>query len=527
MNPHLDPVEKTVDQLLPLLANGLNDVLAINYPGGFWKRYLSYWLTNFLDVVYSDFRENQEDSVIRAERRSCFSSIEVCCRYTSKMSELLEVSQRSEWRKTLRFDIYQLLGTTSKTIGENSLQDPNTAKQHRPSMRSILGSKLNRVFMKQRYTCATTYLPRSFQVLLSLSLGSIPIRWIEPNLETGVASADLRTTLKEKIDVSTDDEFVHLALRLLPQYLPLSCLELVPQMELVLGASLKRPPSVLFTANQHFASDSFAFWAARCAEGPTQLCISQHGGLNGQGWRATRDEEVEQSIADLYLHWGWSSAVNGVKIPSQLTVWKRPRNNGCRASGILLVTDATFRFQRKWWSDSPAYKALVLRTYGALPQEAKCKTTIRLHRDHDRYDDSHIDLWKSNYPEVQIDSGLSPMRKLLKSSELVICTTLGTTEIECFYRNIPVVMSLDPQLHRPRPEFEPLLQELEQVGIVHFSDESLRRFFETEFEHLLEWWTSEKVRSVVIRYLDRYAYSSRTPFRDYRRLLRQAASEKK
>lgn len=516
-----------VETWLPKLFEALNRTLDRNFSHRFWGTYLRYWISNFTDLVLADVHEILNQDCEQAPFTFASSRFRDTPRFTDRMQDLLDISQDLGWRLNLQADIRVLIQSDCTTSIDDFGCLGAPSKLARGGSRSFFKRALASIAVRKEVVLTNTYLPRACESLLCFSLGSVPFRWQEPELSNVSVSGDLRLRLKKELEPLTGYELGSLVLSLVPYYFPLSCLELIPQLEERHVLPSARAVKVIFTANNHFASDTFAFWAAKCADDGARLLISQHGGLNGQGVLATRDEETEQVIADSYLHWGWSDVPNGVKIPSQLTVWKRPRRNGTHGSGVLLVTDATFRFRRKWWSDSPAYKALVLRTYGAIPQESRFKTTIRLHRDHDRYDDSHIDLWKSNYPEVQIDSGLSPIRKLLKSSELVICTTLGTTEIECFYRNIPVVMSLDPQLHRPRPEFEPLLQELEQVGIVHFSDESLRRFFEKEFEHLLEWWTSEKVRSVVSRYLDRYAYSSRTPFRDYRRLLRQAASEKK
>ena len=495
------------------LVDPLNQCSGSVYSSSFWRRYLSYWMINFIDAVFVEWLDLL--LVGPSENEFLNPATSPIRRTTVRMSELLEISQRPDWRSQLKRDIWACMnGATPPQSHDEQKYTSDSATSTRPikfRKKNLLGTNLLR---QQKVILCTTYLPKRYELALGLMLGVVPLRWRDHDYANVQFSSESREKVAWQMQSGDGKTFSSVVLKLLPRYLPWTTVEGMDFLRRSYGES-RRVPSVIFTANLHFSSDSFAFWSAFVSERGGKVLVSQHGGLNGQGYIPTRDEDLERSEFDGYLNWGWSDSEKSVRIPAQFNLGRRQFHWG-RQERILLMCDSTFRYKRRFWSDSERYRQHLLKTFQGLPIESRSKVLIRLHRDHARYDESHTLFWKQNFPEVEIDSGVKPIKELYRQSRVVLCTTLGTTEIECFFQNQPVLLSLDRTLHRVRPEFESLLGKLEKVGIAHLSHESLARFLDQNLDSLDVWWAGGVVQSVVNEYLNVYGTKSQRLLRDYR-----------
>jgi putative transferase (TIGR04331 family) len=123
-------------------------------------------------------------------------------------------------------------------------------------------------------------------------------------------------------------------------------------------------------------------------------------------------------------------------------------------------------------------------------------------------------MWTKEFQGVRIDEGVSNINSLRRKSKLIICTTLGTSEIEQFARSIPTVLRIDPVVHALRDSSVDIFREMESVGIVHWSTESLTKFLHENFEDIERWWSSDNVQTVINEYLSRFGFQSTRPIRD-------------
>lgn len=516
-------------KLLDDLGCALNEIHQVSYSKNFWERFLGYWLLNFVDLVKVEWEATNNRSPRQSELLSTASYSRLGeTRATHRMSQLLAASQREQWRVFLRNDVESFI-FAQKFVGGRShernmvtREDSTLSNQRlkRIGLRMLMRSPVQ----THRYFLATTYLSLRSRIALASKLRSLMGSWVEPALPESRISHELRSQVSICSDSPHQNHFEQFVRMVLPQYLPTSVIENFEIIKAVVDEMRLRRPKVIFSANLHFASDTFAYWLAKQCEMGAVLLLSQHGGLNGQGLHPTNDEILEKRIADRYCHWGWSTGPTDVRIPAQPIVWVQSRRRLKSNGSIVLMSDATFRFKRNTWTDSHRYKQLVTETFGALPDRFRSRAIVRLHRDHDRYDESHVGLWNGSFPEAILDDGWRSVKKLQKSAMLLICTTFGTTEIECFGRNIPVVLSLDPVLHQPRESFSDLLFEMESVGLVHFNRESLRTFLDKNLDDLGSWWNSEVVQQTVFKYMNKYGYMPRRPISELARILREAES---
>jgi putative transferase (TIGR04331 family) len=515
-------LEDLNQRLLDDLGKALNRAHNVSFSLKFWERFLGYWFANFVDLAKVEWASARE-AIPEAQ---ITKSEESAARPIRRMSQLLEFSQSEGWRSLLRSDATEFVKTGQvlprKHVDRSIIQNSN------PLERASLVKKFARnvvhriVPRSSRFILVTTYLSLWSNIALAFRLRSAPTYWVEPTVPVRQLSLDLRTSICEMLSGHEDDSFDIFIRSVISDYLPMSVVEEFEVVAQAVDQMRPRSPKVIFSANLHFASDTFACWLAKQCDMGAVLLLSQHGGLNGQGFHPTNDENLEKRIADWYCHWGWSTRPTDVRIPAQSIVWVRSRRRVKSDGPIVLMSDATFRFKRNTWTDSHRYKHLVIETFGAIPNKFRSRAIVRLHRDHDRYDESHIGMWNGSFPEAIIDDGWRSVKKLQKSAKLLICTTYGTTEIECFGRNIPVVLSLDRELHQPRESFADLLCEMESVGLVHFNRESLRAFLDENLDDLGKWWNSAVVQQTVSKYMNNYGYMPRRPISELARILREA-----
>ena len=473
---------------------------------------LRYWLLNFADFVASQWEYCESLPQNQREKLKFDSSALPPGISTSllRMTDLLEASQTDQWALRLRVDILEYW----QNFGHQDLNEQKTSLSTpiKPCLRESASPTSSRIVLSR------TYLSRFQELLLAILCKTWPLRWTEPELRNDV-DHELRENLQFTHQGDNHGCLEHCIRILLPNYLPQSLLEHFSKILEFGNKLVKSVPSVIFTANLHVGSDSFLIWATyKRLEGSKIVC-SQHGGLNGQGIVPTRGEEFEQSFPDQFFHWGWSDSDRSTKIPAQLLVWSTRRRQRKTQNELLMITDCTFRNSRKSWSsveDDRMYREMLLDTYSKIPSHVQKLTTVRLHHDHDKYDISHRDMWESIHPSARLNVGMDSIAPLQKRARLVMCTTLGTSEIVQFGKSIPTILRLHPEVHAVRDSCKELFLTMEEQKLVHYSSDSVHTFLEEFWDRLDTWWLSDGVQRLRTDYLNKFGYVSRRPLREMR-----------
>ena len=486
---------------------------------------LSYWLCNFLDIVHArwDVACQEEALTARAYAESSRSSRPRVM--LALMSSLNSASQDSDWNRQIFTDIHsyrQEVGELQKDLVKVRSKDLQPSDEISPT-NQVRSSRRQR----SKICVSRTYLPRFAELLLALSLGSLPMRWREPHIESKSIDEDLRMKLDFRPEAAFPGSFEHFIRSYLSMHLPMSLVEDFAEIRSVVSDKTKRTPHAFFTAHLHVSSDSFLIWCEMQRERGMRLVLSQHGGLNGQGLVPTRGEEFEAKFADRYLHWGWAKVPTAIRIPAQLNVWARKRRRSNHLNKLVIITDCTYRWSRRPWAstdDNARYRRMLLEIYGSLEDEVRTNTIIRLHHDHDKYDESHETMWRSEFPNVKLDGGLSSIWPLRRQAKLLVCTSLGTSEIEQFARSMPTVLRLDPEVHALRSSCVSLFEEMESGGLVHWSTDSFERFIRENWDDVDQWWRSRDTQDLVMKYLSMYGHSTRKPLRRFRQTLLEASN---
>lgn len=483
---------------------------------------LRLWLLNFIDIVVCEWTtvDNQISSDILQSSRVVSKSR---ARFRSQDSNaFLKESQTKIWRSHLQ----DLIINYRNLYRAGPFVEPCRA-QHQIGQSISTSSRHDVLHVGKGWLVANPYLPRKAHVALCLSFFTLPSRW-----ETDLSKErSLRDHYLRSVEMSvkghqrgTVQDFI---CSIITGFIPESFLESLPSILEDFQKLLLRPPAQILSANPHLSSDQFLILLTLLRLKGTKVLLSQHGGLYGQGAIPVRAAEFEQLFADVYLHWGWCTAPNAVKVPAQITMWKRQRRRSRNYRHLVLVTDCTYRYSRRPWpcdEENRRYRAMLLSSYASIPSRIAGHVIVRLHHDHDKYDVSHSEMWRNAYPGVQLDNGLEPMNKLRKSARLLVSMSLGTSEIEQFARNIPTILRIDPVVHALRESCKELFADMEKLGLVHWSDESFSAFLDENWDDIDAWWTSTPVSEVVGRYLDRFGYQSKKPFREFRATIKVAAA---
>lgn len=476
---------------------------------------LEYWFSNFIDVCSARW-----EAFVATNEHFGFESIDPQVDASkialSSMFDLNVASQNPEWNSTLLgiFRAYQ-----RNPLIFVSPQEERANQNDKVSM-SIADRYDNCVYIYR------TYIPRLPETILALTKGVALRRWREPKIRDSPFDVSKRKQLDFRPSSAEKGSFEHFLRSSLPYFLPRSVVENLSAIIAELASFNLRIPRAVFTANLHVSSDSFVIWMAYLRMRGTRIVLSQHGGLNGQGRIPTRGEEYELQIADTLFHWGWAEGPKCQKIPSQITMWKRRRKRSNNRGEILLVTDCTYRLSRRAWADSldnERYRQMLMSLYASMSNNNQNRVRVRLHHDHSKYDESHATMWISRFPGCRLDDGIVSIAALRRKARLVICTTLGTSEIEQFAQAIPSVLRLDPIVHAIRSSCVDLFTRLETLQLVHWSDQSLNMFLDRHIDDVDEWWLSSEVQSGVKEYLELFGHQSQRPIRDFRNALLASA----
>ena len=502
------------ESILPDVAKYLNHLHKTNHGIAFWTFCANFWLTNFVDILFQ--RWEMVDAALLTQRSIAYHIFPVdedlICPNTTR--DLIKLSQSAAWN-------HQVFASILEERNIATLNFPNSVinwsaesllDQQRAAHRSTK-SRVHRFLQKRiarfsRSVFSATYLPSKSEWRLALKHRSLPIRWFEPQLDFQKIDIKLRESIK--LTNGGSSQFESFLRKMIPLHLPKSLVEnfddIISQTRRM---NLPATPRVIFTSNLHLSSDSFMIWAAKCQEAGTSLIIGQHGGLFGQANPPTRDEFQELSIADKYISWGWDDGAKQlVRGPTLINLGASRLQRSNTPTDLLLVTDGIYKYSRRPWSiisSNATYIANLLSLVRCLPAPIQKSTLVRLYKGHEQFDSKQVTRWTEFMEQIRVDNGEQPIQNLRKNAKLIICTTLGTSEVEQFYSKIPTVIFLDLKIVHLRQSMIPVFKLLEQAGVVHYSVESLVNHITSVWDDVDSWWNMPKTQEAVSNFQSKFA----------------------
>jgi len=519
-------VESLFEPLLHDLAASLNVLHNTNYSIRYWRISTGLWLYQFLDIAYS--RWCRLDAVLESAQVTSasipqISKVDAC---PPNRREFTSGLQSENWNSAIFAFFLQRMLTCEMTEYPSAPQPkPVRPPSRKPRVAKMFFQGLTKLInARGSAVLTTTYLPRFAEFKLAACFCQLPTLWDNDELVPDTFSMELRTQIS--LNPSAYIGFESAVRALIPMQIPKTVIEgYKDTLNRINLKKLPRTPKIVFTANRHASNDSFAIWAAEKAEVGSRLVLGQHGGLYGEGLFPTRHEQHEIAVSDSYVTWGWDDRKykNISPGPAFVNIAKKSRGLSNDKTSLLIMTDSTLRYGKYCWDgteEGTQYLSDQVAAIKGLDDDIKGHVVVRLYDSNARDDMPHSLFWRNKLPNVELSDGASSIAVQRSKARLVLCTTLGTSQIETMSQNVPTLIFCNPLIVTTRHEATDVFKSLKMVGIYHETPESLSAHINKIWPDVDEWWHDPATQQACDAYCLHYAREIDFPVWNLAKLIR-------
>jgi putative transferase (TIGR04331 family) len=392
-------------------------------------------------------------------------------------------------------------------------QQPKHHAPHRKEFaKTVVQRACNAVAKRRNIVVTQTLLPSRIEFGVALKHVSLPVFWRGDESYSDKVQMNLRTKLYEALPSS--DSFAATLLAIIIQTLPRLFVEDFARIRTTTKTRLPTKPRVVFTSNLHMASDQFLLWLSEARASGTKVVIGQHGGVHCLARDTPVEARIEVQLADRYLAWGeYASQVrNGARSPILVNVGfdvKRKREQSPKKK-VLIVLDSPYRYPsppRGLNGNRFQYARMLNALASSKPLHENCQVVMRMYAGAERFDDSLRELLTSK-STIEFESGALPIKAVLKSADLVITTSIGTTMFHTLSIGIPTLVLLEPSLS-PLSNWAAAKFSSLEASAVYFSDpRDLLNHLENHSFDLSDWWNSARTTTAVREFLSEFSLRS-------------------
>ena len=512
------------EELLKLLTSHLNEVHQINKSVRYWRILIGPWALSFAQVLFDRWSMiRQVDSEYKVDKLIVFKNNPHDF-VPENMNDFGELSNLDEWNEFIYGELVKFFFKNIAIIERNNKNKKN--KNFRISKsknlkkmntkKNILGffANLNkRIYSDNEYFFIDSLLSRKFELSLQLRLFQFPKIWSSnensiPKNRIDSSKRNFQLNFKNK-----DDDFINVLRYMIPKFIPKSYLESFD----LYSDSLKnnfwpKKPKAIITGSV-FKSDLNRLWIAEKTEIGVPLIIRQHGGAYGVCEFSTI-EDHEQTIADYWLSWGWSSALRDNVIPAghfkydSTKIKHNPEGNALMV-GFSMIRNSYSLVSYPIASQWNYYFNDQANFVSSLPPYLRDELLIRL-RSYD-YGQCQEERWKELFPNLSIDKGLVPMIELIKDCRIYIATYNATSFLEPLNWNIPTIIFWDPKYNELNEIAKSDFELLKDVGIFHETPESAAKQMTEIWDNIPYWWNNNKLQSTRRNFCEKYVKSYSMP----------------
>lgn len=489
-------INKIMDELVVVL----NEQHQVDFSRRYWKILVRPWLRMFVENVVF-YMTNSENELV--ERKT---ELIVPVDYDSFLELIIDKEWISYVRSLLReaslFSEEELFYNFSSI----SIYNPFGEKIKPYSISSLLRSLLDWASRYMQGGCVLDFKDPSllFGILHRLKLvPRIPEKRGIALLDEDIDLSSRRHIyrLRKKVFSSEVERIIWL---LVCSNIPLAYLEQYKSAKEVAINRYGKFPSLFVEPNIHF-KDLYKLWLAEGVECGAQLIVTQHGG--GYGIVSYDYTEIhEKDVADLYLSWHRSDAVNVVQVPSYKKMEVQGENE---KSGVITLVNMSYQNFHKYNSlpigDQARRNIEDQLTFLRLVN-GDVKRKIHVRQCPVEYD------WPIS--EMYEEAGFADMvdntrgyYDLVRGSEFVVLSYMGTSWLETLMNNIPSVVFIDRRSWPLREEVMSFVDELKEVGVLHETPESAALFVNKIDGNVRGWWKSDPVQRARVRFCQNVSYT--------------------
>jgi putative transferase (TIGR04331 family) len=519
--------------LLSMVASLLNQHHGIAGTERFWSIVLGHWLRRYVEVIINRVKTLEQclDSYSISGTSVCVDSDYTLATIDS-MTAIWAVND-DRWNLELTSRILSFFEQADLTLESVGRSDNNGSyfkqtnipltprRSFLVATKRIFAGCLNRLSKNTDAFISDSYLPKGEDFKLQILLGQIPQIWLSPDIDySGQFDKACRHSLTQKVQRKSPDRLEKILFAMVFELLPICYLEGFKSLAAMVDKqSWPRHPKFIFTSNGFDTNEAFKLWTAAKVDAGYQYIVGQHG--NNYGTSRYMYPSVEESTADKFLTWGWS---DGLPSHTQLFCLKyaSAKDTGYDSKGGLLLIQDYYYHRSDTWdraAEHVKYFEEQLQFVRGLSRGPLDSLTVRLHQTYRKLNPLEKIIWLQECPGLKVDSGVTAIRELTKSSRLVVHAYDSTGMLETLSRGIPSIAYWQNGFEHLRESAKPFYQLLVDAGIVHLSPESAYKKVNEVWNDVDSWWRQPTVVNARREFCERYAKISLKPRQELKEVL--------
>ena len=525
------------NRILPPLTRSLNKLLEVDFDQRQWQILLGHWIrrssrtfVNRRGALNCALREIGPFRISRPSNLPlpAFSSWESLWAYTDPVWAQYLCARIAE---ELFPEILVEQTESPGSVGTFRTSEPEVkmSAAWKKRLALLLGNRWAALNRKSKYLIISTYLGRSKEVGLNLSLLQMPAIWPFIPLRSVSMTPDpaLRDLLQEEL--SKDDlgsPELKVLFELTSRLLPIVFLEGFRYLEERvddLEHRLPKNPRVIFASNRFDTDDEFKLWVARRVRSGSKYVVGQHGASYGTD--RFESPNVEEETCDNFLTWGQPEP--DVRCVPAFNFRRTGSLHNSRvkySQGRFVVLHQSLAHDEKTWDVSAFHHEYLDDLVSFLKQlesSAALRTELRFYPSPGLSTFNEKDFILSNADFVGISDPAISFRDLLKSNNFLVFTYDSTGLLESLTANRPAIAFWQNSLEHLRDEVRDDYVALIEAKIVHLSAKSAAEHINSIHHDVESWWWSKETQAARNHFSDKYARPSSSPIRTLRKIIRE------
>jgi len=117
------------------------------------------------------------------------------------------------------------------------------------------------------------------------------------------------------------------------------------------------------------------------------------------------------------------------------------------------------------------------------------------------------------------------MYEQMRECRLFIGNNNGTTYLEAFAANFPSILFWNPVQWELRESAKPFFDDLQRVGILHYTPETAAELVNDIYEDPMSWWMQDEVQMAKNNFCYEFARTSKNWLKEWAGFLKQFMKE--
>lgn len=271
-----------------------------------------------------------------------------------------------------------------------------------------------------------------------------------------------------------------------------------------------RRPECIVTAHGQYSNEAMKVWVAATKE--RSHCFKYVLAQHSWGYfffEADSYMALEMRVGDAFLGWGEASAEHpkGFHLPTGRIVDASLTLSHDPLGGILftLMSFSRYAYMQKGMPIGPQSYDLIkshMRLLDCLDDSIREEIILRRYPVEFEYQDSRR-IFEA-FPDIKLDLE-KDLSSSVKKARLVVCDAYSSVWLQCLTADVPVIGLVDPNLFVPVERYEPLLNELIEVGLICDKVEMAAVFLNQIGPDTTKWWQGVKLRATRDKFLKAFA----------------------